>query len=139
MLRAYPGRVDLPAAAPERLTALTGLLDGLLAPGWASEALTEDPEGVHVVARAVRRDVPESVDAHLRTRWWTRLAPAARAPEEELERQVALLHGEAQGLVGGLREAEELRRRSHTKHLEDRGGGGPRRTPPAETGRPPEP
>ncbi len=98
-LRAYLDRVDLPAAATERLAALTGLLDGLLAPGWVSEALAEDPEGVHVVARAVRRDVPESVDAYLRTRWWTRLAPGARAPEEELERQVALLHGEAQGLA----------------------------------------
>ncbi|MFD0039422.1 hypothetical protein ACFVIZ_17495 [Streptomyces anulatus] len=140
-LRAYLDRVDLPAAATERLAALTGLLDGLLAPGWVSEALAEDPEGVHVVARAVRRDVPESVDAYLRTRWWTRLAPGARAPEEELERQVALLHGEAQELVDGLREAEELRQRSHTKYLEDRGGGvgGLRRTPPAEKERPPEP
>ncbi|MFJ7409851.1 hypothetical protein ACIQWZ_03440 [Streptomyces sp. NPDC098077] len=133
--------VDLPAAATERLAALTGLLDGLLDPGWASEALADDPEGVHVVARAVRRDVPESVDAYLRTRWWTRLAPGARAPEEELERQVALLHGEAQMLVDGLREAEELRQRSHTKYLEDRGGGGGglRRTPPSDAGRPPEP
>ncbi|MFI5786831.1 hypothetical protein [Streptomyces sp. NPDC051640] len=140
-LRAYLDRVDLPAAATERLTDLTGLLDGLLAPGWASEALADDPEGVHVVARAVRRDVPESVDVYLRTRWWTRLAPGARAPEEELERQVALLHGEAQGLVDGAREAEESRQRSHTKYLEDRGGGGGglRRTPPADMGRPPEP
>ncbi|MFJ6805012.1 hypothetical protein ACIQRK_03030 [Streptomyces anulatus] len=103
--------------------------------GAAAEFIT----GVHVVARAVRRDVPESVDAYLRTRWWTRLAPGARAPEEELERQVALLHGEAQELVDGLREAEELRQRSHTKSLEDRGGGGPRRTSPAKEGRPPEP
>lgn len=140
-LRAYLDRVDLPAAATERLTDLTGLLDGLLAPGWASEALADDPEGVHVVARAVRRDVPESVDVYLRTRWWTRLAPGARAPEEELERQVALLHREAQGLVDGAREAEESRQRSHTKYLEDRGGGGGglRRTPPADMGRPPEP
>ncbi|MFD4239405.1 hypothetical protein [Streptomyces sp. NPDC058542] len=140
-LRAYLDRVDLPAAATERLTDLTGLLDGLLAPGWASEALADDPEGVHVVARAVRRDVPESVDVYLRTRWWTRLAPGARAPEEELERQVTLLHREAQGLVDGAREAEESRQRSHTKYLEDRGGGGGglRRTPPADMGRPPEP
>lgn len=138
-LRAYLARADLPAGAAERLAALAGLLEGLLAPGWVSEALANDPEGVHVVARAVRRDVPESVDTYLRTRWWTRLAPGARAPEEELERQAALLHGEAQALVDGLREAEELRQRSHTKYLEDRGGGGPRRTPPAEKGRPPEP
>ncbi|MFB8140632.1 hypothetical protein [Streptomyces parvus] len=153
-LRAYLERVELPPAAAERLEALTGLLDGLLAPGWVSEALAEDPEGVHVVARAVRRDVPESVDAYLRTRWWTRLAPGGRAPEEELERQVALLHGEAQALVDGLREAEELRQRSHTRYLEDRGGstyaedrGGsayPKdQSSPgaarAETGRPPEP
>ncbi|MFD0423905.1 hypothetical protein, partial [Streptomyces parvus] len=125
-LRAYLKQVDLPPAAAERLEALTGLLDGLLAPGWVAEALAEDPEGVHVVGRAVRRDVPESVDAYLRTRWWTRLAPGGRAPEEELERQVALLHGEAQTLVDGLREAEELRQRSHTRYLEDRGFGAAR-------------
>ncbi|WNF29217.1 hypothetical protein RI138_21630 [Streptomyces sp. C11-1] len=132
-LRAYLDRVDLPPAARDRLAGLTGLLDGLLAPGWVSDALAEDPEGVHVLARAVRRDVPESVDAFVRTRWWTRLTPGARAPEEELERQVALLHAEAQALVDGLRETEELRQRSHTKYLEDRGGG----VPPV--GRPPEP
>ncbi|WP_307671519.1 hypothetical protein [Streptomyces sp. V2I9] len=122
-LRAYLAGVDLPPAATERLAALTALLEGLLAPGWASEALAADPEGLHVVARAVRRDVPESVDTYLRTRWWTRLAPGARSPEEELERQVALLHGEAQGQVDGLREAEESRQRSHTRYLEDRGAG----------------
>ncbi|WGP14626.1 hypothetical protein [Streptomyces sp. SH5] len=140
-LRAYLEQVAPPPAAAERLEALTGLLDGLLAPGWASETLADDPEGVHVVARAVRRDVPESVDAYLRTRWWTRLAPGGRAPEEELERQVSLLHGEAQALVDGLREAEELRQRSHTRYLEDRGGAGAvrARTGQAETGRPPEP
>ncbi|MFJ9622244.1 hypothetical protein [Streptomyces sp. NPDC101181] len=121
-LRAYLDEVDLPPAAADRLTELTGLLDGLLAPGWVSEALADDPEAVHVLARAVRRDVPESVDAYLRTRWWTRLAPGARAPEEELERQLSLLHGEAQALVDALREAEELRQRSHTRYLEDRGG-----------------
>lgn len=122
-LREYLDRAELPPAAAERLAALTGLLEGVLAPGWASEALADDPEGLHVVARAVRRDVPESVDTYLRARWWTRLAPGARSPEEELERQAALLHGEAQGLVNGLREAEEVRQRSHTRYLEDRGGG----------------
>lgn len=86
-LRAYLERVELPAAAGERLRVLTGLLEGLLAPGWVSEALADDPEGVHVVARAVRRDVPDSVDAYLRTRWWTRLAPGGRAPEEERDRK----------------------------------------------------
>ncbi|MFJ9983511.1 hypothetical protein ACIQUD_05645 [Streptomyces globisporus] len=145
-LRAYLERVELPAAAGERLRVLTGLLEGLLAPGWVSEALADDPEGVHVVARAVRRDVPDSVDAYLRTRWWTRLAPGGRAPEEELERQAALLHGEAQALVDTLREAEELRQRSHTRYLEDRGCGAARAEEDrggsaarAETGRPPEP
>ncbi|MEI7033220.1 hypothetical protein [Streptomyces pratensis] len=124
-LRAYLDGVDLPPDATERLAGLTGLLEGLLAPGRASEALADDPEGAHVLARAVRRDVPESVDAYLRTRWWTRLAPGGRAPEEELERQLSLLHAEARALVEGVREAEELRQRSHTKYLEDRGGGAP--------------
>ncbi|MEW2067389.1 hypothetical protein [Streptomyces sp. NPDC007346] len=120
-LREYLDQVDLPPAATERLGSLTELLDGLLAPGWVSQALADDPEAVHVLARAVHRDLPEAVDAYVRTRWWTRLAPGQQDPEEQLERQLALLHGEAEELVAGLREAEEIHQRTHTRYLEDRG------------------
>ncbi|MFJ1592966.1 hypothetical protein ACIOD0_22385 [Kitasatospora albolonga] len=120
-LREYLDRVDLPPAATARIGLLTKLVDGLLEPGWVSQALAQDPEGVHVLARAVHRDLPESVDAFVRTRWWTRMAPGQQDPEEQLERQLSLLHREVEALVAGLREAEEIRQRSHTRYLEDRG------------------
>ncbi|WP_411116678.1 hypothetical protein [Streptomyces sp. 058-1L] len=120
-LREYLDRVDLPPASTEQLGSLTELLAGLLAPGWVSQALAQDPEGIHVLARAVHRDLPESVDAFVRTRWWTRMAPGQQDPEEQLGRQLTLLHREVEALVAGLREAEEIRQQTHTRYLEDRG------------------
>ncbi|UTR77980.1 hypothetical protein [Streptomyces cavourensis] len=120
-LREYLTQVGLPPAATERLDSIRELLDGLLTPGWVSEALAQDPEGIHVLARAVHRDLPESVDTYVRTRWWTRMAPGGQDPEEQLVHQLALLHGELAGLVAGLREAEEIRQQTHTRYLEDRG------------------
>ncbi|MEV1090277.1 hypothetical protein [Streptomyces microflavus] len=120
-LQEYLDRVDLPPASTEQLGSLTELLAGLLAPGWVSQALAQDPEGIHVLARAVHRDLPESVDAFVRTRWWTRMAPGQQDPEEQLGRQLTLLHREVEALVAGLREAEEIRQQTHTRYLEDRG------------------
>ncbi|MFF9351379.1 hypothetical protein [Streptomyces sp. NPDC014734] len=122
-LRDYLGRVELPPAAAGHLAELMELLDGLLAPGWVSEALATDPEGVHVLSRAVHQDIPESVDTFVRTRWWTRIAPGTEPPERHLERQLTLLHREAEGLAAGLREAEARRQQTHTRYLEDRDRG----------------
>ncbi|SNX63679.1 hypothetical protein SAMN06272735_5490 [Streptomyces sp. TLI_55] len=117
----YLAEVELPPAAAGRLTELTDLLTALLDPGWATELLTQDPEGVHTLSRAVRQDVPEAVDTFVRTRWWTRLAPGQEAPERHLERQLTLLQEEAERLAGALRETEARRQESHTRYLEDRG------------------
>ncbi|MFE7238327.1 hypothetical protein [Streptomyces sp. NPDC057580] len=123
-LRAYLDEVELPPAASGRLVELTELLAGLLAPGWVSEALATDPEGIHALSRAVHQDIPESVDTYLRTRWWTRIAPGTEPPERHLEQQLSLLHREAESLVAGLREAEARRQQTHTRYLEDRGRSG---------------
>ncbi|MFI8530483.1 hypothetical protein ACIGMX_09560 [Streptomyces aquilus] len=117
----YLTEVELPPAAAGRLTELTDLLTALLDPGWATELLAQDPEGVHTLSRAVRQDVPEAVDTFVRTRWWTRLAPGQEAPERHLERQLTLLQEEAERLAGALRETEARRQESHTRYLEDRG------------------
>ncbi|MFD5253740.1 hypothetical protein ACFWM5_13015 [Streptomyces bobili] len=119
-LKAYLADVELPPAAGGRLTELTELLTALLDPGWVTEILVQDPEGVHTLSRAVRQDVPEAVDTFVRTRWWTRLAPGQEPPERHLERQLTLLHEEAERLVAGLRETEARRQESHTRYLEDR-------------------
>lgn len=122
-LGGYLTDVELPPTVTERLTALTELLGALLAPGWVAEALAADPEGVRTVSRAVRQDVPEAVDAFVRTRWWHRMTPGQEPPERHLERQLAPLHAEAERLAADLRETEARRQESHTRYLEDRGGG----------------
>ncbi|MFF3711652.1 hypothetical protein [Streptomyces phaeochromogenes] len=119
-LRAYLADIDLPPAAAGRLTELSELLTALLDPGWVAEVLAQDPEGVHALSRAVRQDIPEAVDTFVRTRWWTRLAPGVEPPERHLERQLSVLHGEAQSLATTLHEAEARRQESHTRYLEDR-------------------
>ncbi|MFH8446407.1 hypothetical protein ACH4D3_35000 [Streptomyces sp. NPDC018026] len=119
-LRGYLADVELPPDAGERLAELTGLLAALLEPGWVAEVLAADPDGLHTVSRAVRRDVPEAVDAYVRTRWWTRMAPGHEPPERHLERQLALLREEAERLTERLRDAEVRRQESHTRYLSDR-------------------
>ncbi|MFJ9628588.1 hypothetical protein ACIQPR_02330 [Streptomyces sp. NPDC091280] len=119
-LGGYLAGVELPPAAAGRLTELTQLLAGLLDPR-ITEDLARDPEGVHILSRAIRQDVPEAVDTFVRTRWWTRLAPGTEPPERHLERQLTVLQEEAQGLAANLREVEARRQESHTRYLEDRG------------------
>ena len=119
-LRDYLADIELPPAASGRLTELTELLTALLAPGWVTEVLTQDAEGVHALSRTVRQDAPEAVDAYVRTRWWTRLTPGTDPPERHLERQLALLQGEMEELTASLREVEARRQESHTRYLEDR-------------------
>ncbi|MFF9195176.1 hypothetical protein ACF09L_08215 [Streptomyces sp. NPDC014779] len=115
-LRGYLAEVDLPPAAHSRLTELDTLVGALLEPGWVS-----DPEHVRVLARAVRQDVPEAVDAFVRTRWWNRVVPGAEPPERHLERQLGALYEEAAAIADALREAEARRQETHTRYLEDRG------------------
>nr|WP_223182856.1 MULTISPECIES: hypothetical protein [unclassified Streptomyces] len=121
-LRAYLAEVELPSAARASLAELDGLLEALLAPGWVS-----DPEQLHVLARAVRQDVPEAVDTFVRTRWWSRFAPGAEPPESHLERQLAALREEVGAVAAALRDAEALRQHIHTRYVEERGdrGAGP--------------
>ncbi|MGW0710795.1 hypothetical protein ACWD4G_33400 [Streptomyces sp. NPDC002643] len=119
-LGAYLTDIDLPPAAAGRLTELTDLLTALLDPGWVSEILAQDPEGIHALSRAVRQDIPEAVDTFVRTRWWTRLTPGAEPPERHLERQLGLLQDELGRLASALRDTEARRQESHTRYLEDR-------------------
>ncbi|MFJ1600583.1 hypothetical protein [Streptomyces sp. NPDC088261] len=119
-LTTYLTEVDLPPAAAGRLTELTEVLAALLEPGWVADALTQDPEAVHTLSRAIRQDIPESVDTYVRTRWWTRLQPTTDPPERHLERQLTVLYDESRTLATALREAESRRQETHTRYLEDR-------------------
>ncbi|MFI6086003.1 hypothetical protein ACIBBB_34535 [Streptomyces sp. NPDC051217] len=116
----YLTEVSLPPPAAARLTDLNELITSLLDPGWVADALITDPEAVHSLSRAIRQDIPESVDAYVRTRWWSRLQPSAEPPEHHLERQLTVLHAEAHALAAGIHEAESRRQESHTHYLEER-------------------
>ncbi|QES56356.1 hypothetical protein DEJ51_21055 [Streptomyces venezuelae] len=120
-LREYVAGVELPTGAAEALAALLELYGALLEPGWVADVLVTDPEAVHAVSRAVRQDVPESVDAYNRTRWWSRMTPGGESPERHLERQLGLLREEAQRVTAGLHEVEARRQQTHTTYLEERG------------------
>ncbi|MFJ5828470.1 hypothetical protein [Streptomyces sp. NPDC093089] len=115
-LRAYLVEVELPPSTRERVSALDTLVEALLEPGWVS-----DPEHLHVLARAVRQDLPEAVDTFVRTRWWSRFTPGTEPPEVHLERQVAALHEEAAAIAAALRDAEAVRQETHTRYVEERG------------------
>ncbi|MFE2478296.1 hypothetical protein [Streptomyces sp. NPDC059389] len=120
-LREYVAEVELPDPAEGRLAELMELYGALLEPGWVADALAADPDSVHALSRAIGLDVPECVDTYNRTRWWTRLTPGGESPERHLERQLSLLHEEAERLTAGLREAEARRQQTHTAYLEERG------------------
>ncbi len=115
--------VELSPASAGQLTELTNLLTALLAPGWSTQLLAQDPEGLHTLSRAVRQDLPEAVDSYVRARWWTRLTPGQEPPERHLELQLALLRQEAETLAATLRDTEARRQETHSRYLEDRGGG----------------
>ncbi|MER6346680.1 hypothetical protein ACWC10_13215 [Streptomyces sp. NPDC001595] len=121
-LRDYLTEVELPAAAGAGLRELTAVMADLLDPERGAPLLARDPEGTHVLFRAVRQDVPEAVDTYVRTRWWTRVAPGRQSPEEHLERQLSVLREEVRQVAAGLGESEARRQESHTRYLEGRGG-----------------
>lgn len=116
----YLTEVSLPPPAAARLADLTDLITSLLDPGWVADALLTDPEGVHHLSRAIRQDIPESVDTYTRTRWWSRLQPSADPPEHHLERQLTALHDETHALASMIHESETRRQESLTHYLEDR-------------------
>ncbi|MEC4572422.1 MULTISPECIES: hypothetical protein [Streptomyces] len=120
-LRGYVAEVEVPSGAGDALAELLELYGALLEPGWVADVLVTDPEAVHAVSRAVRQDVPESVDAYNRTRWWSRMAPGGESPERHLERQLGLLREEARRVTAGLHEVEARRQQTHTTYLEERG------------------
>ncbi|WP_411105798.1 hypothetical protein [Streptomyces sp. cmx-4-9] len=120
-LREYLAEVELPSPAAGTLAELAELYGALLAPGWVARALATEPDAVHALARGIRQDVPECVDAYHRTRWWDRMSPGGEAPEQHLERQLAALREEAGRLTAGLHEVEARRQQTHTAYLEERG------------------
>ncbi|MER0245323.1 hypothetical protein AAHZ94_25740 [Streptomyces sp. HSW2009] len=116
-------RDRLPDETDRELADLLDLLTALLDPErGGAEALASDGEALHRLTRIIRQDTPDSVDAYLRTRWWSRLAPGSPSPDEELRRQVGLLVEEAAGLAATLRDAESWRQRALTQYYEDRAG-----------------
>ncbi|TDC22130.1 hypothetical protein E1265_16405 [Streptomyces sp. 8K308] len=119
-LRPYLESFDAPPSAAGALAELDGLLTALLDPGWVADELATNPDDVHALARAVRHDVPDAVDAYLRTRWWSRLTPGNEPPERHLERQLALILRQLSAVAGSLRDSQERFQQTLTTELESR-------------------
>jgi hypothetical protein len=119
-LRDYLGAVELPETAAEGVSGLLEVFGSLLEPGRGAESLHADPEAMHIVSRAIRNDVPDCVDAFVRTRWWARLQSGTESPEGHLERQLAVLRQETDEMVAGLEDAERRHQESISHYLEDR-------------------
>lgn len=119
-LKGYLDEVDLPEGAARGVHSLVDVFTSLLEPGRGADALNVDPEALHVVSRAIRNDVPDCVDAFVRTRWWARLQPGTESPDQHLERQLAVLREETDEMIAGLEDAEKRRQESISRYLEDR-------------------
>ncbi|MBB5938233.1 hypothetical protein [Streptomyces zagrosensis] len=114
-------RDRLPDEAERLLDELAELLSALLDPErGGAEALAADGEALHRLTRIIRQDAPQSVDAYLRTRWWSRLTPGASPPDDHLRRQLGLLVEEGAQLAAELRDAEAWRQQALTQYYEDR-------------------
>ncbi|MDT0323107.1 hypothetical protein [Streptomyces millisiae] len=119
-LRSYLAAFDAPPTAAGTLAELDELLTALLAPGWVADELTTNPDDVYKLSRAVRHDVPDAVDAYLRTRWWSRLTPGNEPPERHLERQLTLILRELNAVAVSLRHSQERLQQTLTTELESR-------------------
>ncbi|WP_406862809.1 hypothetical protein ABZO31_21240 [Streptomyces sp. HUAS MG47] len=118
-LRTYLAEVDLPPAAAGRLTELNTVLEALLDERWVADVLRQDPEAMHTLSRTVRQDIPDAVDAFVRTRWWNRVAPGAEPPERHLERQLNALHQRMTSIASDMRDIESRRQQAHTIFTEE--------------------
>lgn len=119
-LQLYLAAADLPQPAHTRLRELKDLLTALLTPHDAPPDLLTDPGTLHILSRAVRQDIPESVDSYLRTRWWSRLTSTSNTPEDDLTQQLTLLTQELTTLATAVRQAHEHHQRTLTQYLRNR-------------------
>jgi hypothetical protein len=112
------------AAPPEKIRLVledaTGLLAGLLD---RPDALTTAPDQMYAITRAIRTDLPESIESYLNIPWWyaaTRRINGQRTAAEELTAQLELLEHDLTGTADQVYGADAQRLRDQTRYLEER-------------------
>jgi hypothetical protein len=117
-------RHRLPAAALTRLGEITSILYDLLG---RTAALTGAPEQLYEITRAIRTDLPTSLETYLNLpRWYAarRLAGGRNTAAEELVTQLDLLKSDLTKTAEQVFATDTRRLRDQTRYLQDRGRGG---------------
>jgi hypothetical protein len=117
-VRQHSSRIPHPAlAAFGRIAELLG--DVLDRP----DALTVAPDQMHAIARAVRTDLPESLQSYLNLPWWYaagRRINGQPTAAEELTTQLELLEKDLTGTADQVYQLDAQRLRDQTRYLRDR-------------------
>jgi hypothetical protein len=111
----------LPPEATERLDGIAAMLTGLLG---RAELLTASPDALYEISRAIRTDLPTSLEAYLNLpRWYAaRRAVGHDTASDELVTQLGLIAASVSKTAGDVYAAESQRMRDHTRYLRDREG-----------------
>jgi len=110
----------IPGPALATFDRITGLLAGLLD---RPDALTTAPDQMYAITRAIRTDLPESIESYLNIPWWyaaTRRINGQRTAAEELTAQLELLEHDLTGTADQVYGIDTQRLRDQTRYLEER-------------------
>ena len=121
-LLARLGKVSgrLPAGADELVKQTAELLFAVLD---RPDALASTPDQAYAVARAVRVDLPTSLETYLKLpRWYVsgRRPGAERSAADELQRQLQLIHADVQRMADDVYALDAQQMADHTRYLEER-------------------
>jgi hypothetical protein len=112
----------IPRQALETFDRITDLLAGLLD---RPDALSAAPDQMYAITRAIRTDLPESIESYLNIPWWyaaTRRINGQRTAAEELTAQLGLLEHDLTGSADQVYGADAQRLRDQTRYLRERTG-----------------
>jgi hypothetical protein len=119
----------LPPEAAERLDEIAGMLTDVLE---RSDLLTASPDALYEISRAIRTDLPTSLEAYLNLpRWYAaRRVVGHDTASDELVTQLGLIATSVAKTAGDVYATESQRMRDHTRYLRDREGSSELGLPP---------
>ncbi|MCO5999017.1 hypothetical protein [Actinoallomurus rhizosphaericola] len=117
-LVARAGEHRLPAEARERVDVIASVLRDVL---LRSDVLSDSPDLMYEVSRAVRTDLPTSLETYLNLpRWYAVRRTGHGTAGEELIAQLDLITASVTRTAEAVYDADHRRMRDHTRYLRDR-------------------
>ena len=121
-LLARLGKVSgrLPAGADQLVGQIAELVSAVLD---RPDTLASTPDDAFAVARLIRVDLPTSLETYLQLpRWYVsgRRPGTERSAAEELQKQLQLIHADAQRVAEDVLALDARRMADHTRYLEER-------------------